>query len=590
MSGSARDLAAARLPELAGRAAHLLGLGPAEGRDDLLKTLASVLDVDARREVRAEETPLRSLAGALRDRISAAGDGPEAGRAAADAAVWTSFQHLLSPGRIGAPGALLLADLLAGHRSAEPRLAGMRRLALARIWVQLALAGETDAVLGRLAAMAASARALGDAGLLEGVLRAAVTLAGFPAIGTAEARRLAALAGALPAGSEGGALPAVRAELAATLVGRPDLGLGPEDLGRGGPEMAEAEIARLDRELAGVLAERVAKAAAARDEAGLRQLLAHLRTLVRRTDSRVAADALRLGAAALPEGDALRTGVEREVAAITARDPMHSAAADLGTPDLRPYREAPAAGEGWGAPPDGSAPVWPAPPVCGGDWQALTEAEATARLARVEAAFGPGAFLRGLRARPVLGLRAFAPASHPGAETVEILLGPEGDGAGAAPVSALFLLGADGAVLLTGQSAPLHAFNPGRIDLGTEAAARDYARLFCGVVQGEEGPFRLIEGPEDLRGLALPGAAAMPETALADLGGPALARAEDGAAWEVRSHVLYGDQLFRAVFRIPADGMIEMVEDEEAAAGLPVIRAAIRDGLRRVLPAAPAPG
>ncbi len=55
-------------------------------------------------------------------------------------------------------------------------------------------------------------------------------------------------------------------------------------------------------------------------------------------------------------------------------------------------------------------------------------------------------------------------------------------------------------IQLNGNSSPFHELNSkGGIDLGNEQKVKEYLRLFCSYVWGDEGPFVLIENPDQLR-------------------------------------------------------------------------------------------
>ena len=58
-----------------------------------------------------------------------------------------------------------------------------------------------------------------------------------------------------------------------------------------------------------------------------------------------------------------------------------------------------------------------------------------------------------------------------------------------------------GTFVLTGQSRPLHALNIAgpKIDLSEPENATQYLKLFCAAVQGEEGPFRIVERLDDFQ-------------------------------------------------------------------------------------------
>lgn len=140
----------------------------------------------------------------------------------------------------------------------------------------------------------------------------------------------------------------------------------------------------------------------------------------------------------------------------------------------------------------------------------------------------------------------------------------EADGQPAAAAS--FLYGPHGPLLLDGTSRIIHDLNDLKLlRIDQEAAACHYLRFFCSAVRGDEGPFYLIESAARFQEIIL--AFDIPQ-AVIDFAKPLTARrTHDG--WRMTALVLYGSALFKAVFAVSLNGMVEMTDDEPLAEDLP---------------------
>jgi hypothetical protein len=130
-----------------------------------------------------------------------------------------------------------------------------------------------------------------------------------------------------------------------------------------------------------------------------------------------------------------------------------------------------------------------------------------------------------------------------------------------------FLLLADGrTVYLNGQSQPIHMVNATKADkpvlrLDTGEQALDYLRFFCGYVWGEEGAFIIVDSVQDSDWLHY---LERDDNLLATA--PVRPQAQrEGDFWVCQAVVMYGDQLFIAVFRIASSGMVEMDSEVSVA-------------------------
>lgn len=147
---------------------------------------------------------------------------------------------------------------------------------------------------------------------------------------------------------------------------------------------------------------------------------------------------------------------------------------------------------------------------------------------------------------------------------IDALIEPH-DAAGTLATAA-FLYGPYGAMPLDGGSLIIHEVNDtGLLELGSDALACDYLRLFCSAVHGDEGPFHLIETPAAFA--ALTGADPLPEVVVASASSIRAGRLDD--RWGLDAIVFYGDCLFEARFVLSPDGIVEMTGDNPLAAVLP---------------------
>ncbi|HSW15731.1 MAG TPA: hypothetical protein VLJ86_00780 [Ramlibacter sp.] len=203
------------------------------------------------------------------------------------------------------------------------------------------------------------------------------------------------------------------------------------------------------------------------------------------------------------------------------------------------------------------------PLVCG-HWRALDKARRATLLQQVRAA---------LAERAVPDARLFAPTVHAQvlslpfyteAGLVHVELEPE---PGRRSAWTLFVA-EDLVQVVDGRSHWLHAWNAGgRGNRPSPLATLDaplaaaYLKFFCGVVWGEQGPFRVVECVDDAL-LAMPTESAR---RLGDHVAPVVAAPTGDGAFDARAAIWYGGTLFAAEFRIYQTGMVEMREDEPLA-------------------------
>jgi hypothetical protein len=118
----------------------------------------------------------------------------------------------------------------------------------------------------------------------------------------------------------------------------------------------------------------------------------------------------------------------------------------------------------------------------------------------------------------------------------------------------------DALLPLNGTSPPIHEYNAKHPpDLGSAEKAADYLRFFCAFTWGDEGPFRIVERPEDIE----EGPAR--EAAKSHLSDLKVEKVAESSSFRANAVVSYAHNLFRAVFQIGPTGTVEMLEDQEIA-------------------------
>ena len=124
-------------------------------------------------------------------------------------------------------------------------------------------------------------------------------------------------------------------------------------------------------------------------------------------------------------------------------------------------------------------------------------------------------------------------------------------------------------VKLDGTSPPVHQMNQESaplLDTASHAAA--YLRFFVGMLQASDGPFTIVERPDDL--LWRPEAPAAIQTSVRGRLVPLrVARQADGW-WTGECTLIYAGVLFKAQFSLSVSGAVEMTDNEPLTDELPV--------------------
>lgn len=219
--------------------------------------------------------------------------------------------------------------------------------------------------------------------------------------------------------------------------------------------------------------------------------------------------------------------------------------------------------------------AWSSPPSTAGDWRELPQRDAAAVLALIGRWHRVGE--RGVPfplAHACDRVRTRALACYDGALLVEVQ-GVSGNGRVGI---AAFLLSDDGVHAIDGKALWLHERNElFGAGLDTPGSRLDYLRLFCTRVHGDEGAFWPLESADDLLPRAFDADAV--HAACATHAAPILPCGFDDEGRRLfRATIAYDQGLFTAVFALTPDGIIEMIDDEPIASGLPV-RVLRMDGL-----------
>lgn len=216
--------------------------------------------------------------------------------------------------------------------------------------------------------------------------------------------------------------------------------------------------------------------------------------------------------------------------------------------------------------PPTAEPNWIGPPIFAGTWTELAGEDALTVADRIGAGLRPTLPGECVNDYRIQRIRARRVACYPRLLLVESQA-RLGDDARIGLANHLFVPGE--VWTLGGSSAPFHDANErGWLDLSSDAAVADYARLFCNLVRGDDGRFQLLESITDVAWLA--GGTIDDAVHAAVAIGMRIDR--DAAGARIEAPVFYGDTLFVAKFRLEANGMIEMTDDEPIAAGLPIAR------------------
>jgi hypothetical protein len=140
-----------------------------------------------------------------------------------------------------------------------------------------------------------------------------------------------------------------------------------------------------------------------------------------------------------------------------------------------------------------------------------------------------------------------------------------------------------GAILLNGESSRLHAVNRIKLSLETETARKTYLRVFCEFVRGGEGPLRIIGSVDDIP-FSDEGALETLRSADEAIGPPEAVQSDtNGPPYRFKACVLYGDALFIADFMMPEDGVVQMLDDDQIATDLPILRRTFKNEFRTPL-------
>jgi hypothetical protein len=228
-------------------------------------------------------------------------------------------------------------------------------------------------------------------------------------------------------------------------------------------------------------------------------------------------------------------------------------------------------------------PEWSLPPVFKDTWHPMDSKQLLDDIALINRALFQDAFFQVVLQAGVVAGRRCALSCYD-ATVVEFLLDTP---PATSPLSAVFLVGAFGALTMEGTSPRIHALNAqGHLHIDSETDAVQYLKMFSGLVHGEDGPFTIISGREDVMPLlTVPDINALPP--VIDTVHPAvITRPDDPDSkhqWVVEATVVYSNAMFKAHFGLFATGMVEMMSDEPIATDLPILQPRFSLGLRQMI-------
>lgn len=210
--------------------------------------------------------------------------------------------------------------------------------------------------------------------------------------------------------------------------------------------------------------------------------------------------------------------------------------------------------------------MWQAPPTIQGSWRTLTGEEFLQALEKFKQAAIEG-LPPGLFAAPNFQIRAL---SLPFYNEGELLEAEYIDGLGNTPVVSILSV-PSGVKYLNGESPPIHHTNSKEsLSIKTPDLIAAYLRFFCAYVHGNDGPFRIVESPEELPWTE--GATDQDKKQIAGLLQPLTVTPDPDKPgnWLAHATIQYSNDLFAANFRIFPSGMIEMLNDIPLIGNLPV--------------------
>lgn len=211
---------------------------------------------------------------------------------------------------------------------------------------------------------------------------------------------------------------------------------------------------------------------------------------------------------------------------------------------------------------------WPAPPIVPGNWRDLSGDLALNSIIAIHEWLKDANALRNLAIDWCIDRVRVRPLSCY-EDTVLVELG--GHAGYGRPGLINVIVHDTGMALLNGASRTIHELNNDVLPLlNTPLQRLDYLQLFMNWVHAEFGRFQPVASDDQMRARLLPEAAKSYEPVpLAPF--EELAPPEDtNALASYQGTVLYGGALFRSVMALYPGGLVEMIDDEQLLAELPV--------------------
>ena len=201
---------------------------------------------------------------------------------------------------------------------------------------------------------------------------------------------------------------------------------------------------------------------------------------------------------------------------------------------------------------------WIGAPLISGDWFDILPDEAAEILAIVSEYLQSAELPVFLATAKVQRMRAVTIEVYPGWLLVECQAQLNTE----AVVLFGFMFGPNGAILLDGRSDAIHAFNKlVGINVVDPQAAAEYLTFFCSAIRSGLGRFEIISAMDDLA--FVPGTTRSQKASVRRQLTTLTQGEADEAGIRFEGTVRYGTSLFRTKFRVPPDGRVEMLDDEE---------------------------
>jgi hypothetical protein len=130
-----------------------------------------------------------------------------------------------------------------------------------------------------------------------------------------------------------------------------------------------------------------------------------------------------------------------------------------------------------------------------------------------------------------------------------------------------------------GSSPHLHRVNATYKLVLNDSTVISYIQFFCMAVQGEQGPFRIVQSTNDI--LNFEKLSEESRITIKGLLKPMTIKTKDERGrWPIDAIICYSGNIFEASFVVHLNGMVEMLDDAPLVSGLTLVSEGIKGGLR----------